>query len=395
MTMSHNQNRRLVGLMVAQALALSSAPLMVFIGGLIGAQLHPDPSFATLPVAAMIIGMASAVWPASRLAGRYGRRPVFVGAMLLGVISSLFAALAVYHHSFWGFTVSACLFGGVGAVVQQFRFLAMSLVPKDQQASAASKLLLAGLVSAFLGPELSELAVWFPKLGLAAAFVGLSVCMFLAAIVLVFVVPVKTQLHAADSTAVSRSWSELLRQPDLILAMSAAAVAFVVMSFVMTATPLSMTTLAGHDVSDAKWIIQSHIVAMFLPSLFTGYLVSRVGLYRVMLVGLVLFSASLGVGAYDQGLLHYWFSLMLLGIGWNFLFVTGTALLAQCYQAGDAAKVQSMNDMLVFGTQAIGSLGSGAVLLLFGWQSLLLIAVAGLIWLALVMGWNVRKRYSL
>ena len=166
--------QRLAGLMVAQALALSSAPLMVFIGGLIGAQLHPDPSFSTLPIAAMIIGMASAVWPASRLAGRYGRRPIFVGAMLVGVVSSLLAAFAVYQFSFWGFTASAWLFGCVGAVIQQFRFLAMSFVPQDQQASAASKLLLAGLASAFIGPELSSLAEYFPALGFAAAFIGLS-----------------------------------------------------------------------------------------------------------------------------------------------------------------------------------------------------------------------------
>lgn len=384
--------QRLFGLMVAQALALSSAPLMVFIGGLIGAQLHSDPSFATLPIAVMIIGMASAVWPATRLAGRFGRRPVFVGAMLLGVVSSLLAAFAVYQKSFWGFTASACLFGCVGAVIQQFRFFAMSLVPRDQQASAASKLLLAGLASAFIGPELSELANWFPNLGFAAAFIGLSVCMLLAGLTLVFVVPAKTLINIADTAAQPRSWAELLRQPDLILAMSAAAVAYVVMAFVMTATPLSMTTLAGHDVNDAKWIIQSHIIAMFLPSLFTGLLVSRFGTYRVMLAGLLLFVGSLVIGAYDQSLLHYWVSLVLLGVGWNILFVTGTALLAQCYRAEDAAKVQGANDMLVFGTQAIGSLGSGAVLLLFGWQALLLIASAGILWLALVMGWNYRSR---
>lgn len=386
--------QRLAGLMVAQALALSSAPLMVFIGGLIGAQLHPDPSFSTLPIAAMIIGMASAVWPASRLAGRYGRRPIFVGAMLVGVVSSLLAAFAVYQFSFWGFTASAWLFGCVGAVIQQFRFLAMSFVPQDQKASAASKLLLAGLASAFIGPELSSLAEYFPTLGFAAAFVGLSLCMLLAGVVLLFVVPVKTSVNTAIKEAEPRSWPELFRQPDLILAMSAAAVAYVVMSFVMTATPLSMTTLSGHNVGDAKWIIQNHIVAMFLPSLFTGRLVGYFGIHRVMLVGLLLFVCSLCIGAYDESLLHYLCSLILLGVGWNFLFVTGTALLAQCYQSGDAAKVQGMNDMLVFGTQAIGSLGSGAILLMFGWQALLLIAATGLVWLALVMSWNYHLRHN-
>jgi len=384
----------LPGLMAAQALALSSAPLMVFVGGLIGASLHSDPSLATLPVAVMIIGMASGVWPAARLSALVGRRRLFTGAMILGALAAVAAGLAVQAGSFWGFTLASFAFGLVGAVVQQFRFLAMSLVPADQQASAASKLLLAGLVSAFIGPELATLADFWPELGYLASFLGLSGYMLAAALILFFVVPDQTQINSAGPDQPPRTWPQLLKQPDLVLAMSSAAVAYVVMAFVMTATPLSMTTLAGHSVAEAKWIIQAHIVAMFLPSLLTGRLVNRFGLYPVMRSGLLILLISLIAGYVDASLLHYGVALVALGLGWNFLFVTGTALLARCYTERDAAKVQGANDLLVFGTQAVGSLASGAVLLVFGWQSLLLIAGAGVIWLLAVILWHRQRMVS-
>ena len=336
--------------------------------------------------------MALAVYPAARLSARYGRRLLSVGAMLTGICGCLVAALSVQASSFWGFTLAALMFGAVGAVVQQFRFLAMSVVPPEQQAGAASKLLLAGLVSAFLGPQLSVLADYFPQWGMSAPFAGLAMCFLAAAVVLWCVIPVSTQISQSSGTGMARSWAQLFRQPDLPLAMSAAAVGYAVMSFVMTATPLSMTTIAGHDVADARWIIQSHIAAMFLPSLFTPLLVRLAGLYGMMWLGGLAFALSLVIGWHDVSLLHYWGCLVLLGIGWNFLFVSGTAMLARCYQTDDAAKVQGMNDLLVFGTQATGSLCSGAVLLLFGWPALLMISSAGLLWLLALLLWNQRRR---
>ncbi len=375
--------------MAAQALALSSAPLIVLTGGLAGARLHPDPAFATLPVAAMIIGMASAVWPVARLANLLGRRRVFTGSMLLGVLAALLAALSLYSESFSGFVISTLLLGATGAAVQQFRFLAMEKVAVEERANVASKLLLAGLVSAFLGPELSRLSDLLPGLpDLVLPFIGLSVCMLVAGGILWWVIPLGRHLTTSELESGGRSWPELLQQPSLWLAMGSATIGYMVMAYVMTATPLSMTGVAQLDLAQARWVIQSHIVAMFLPSLFTGRLISRFGFHLIILLGLVFMLATQVMALAGILLLHYWVSLVLLGIGWNFLFVSGTALLGQCYQHAEAGRVQGLNDSLVFGSQAVASLGSGLMLLTVGWNGVILSTLPALGLLAVILLWN-------
>ena len=372
------------GLMLAQALALSAAPLMVFAGGIIGSQLHSDPRLSTLPVAAMIMGTALAVLPASQLAGRFGRRPLFLNAMLFGSCAAIAAAWSVHVQSFWAFTFSALCFGAVGAVVQQFRFVAMAAVPAVQTAVVAARLLLAGIVSAFLGPELTRLAAWWPQWGFAASFTGLALFFVLAGVVLWWFMP---QQKAADSqqVAAARPLHELLQQPVLWLAMLSAACAYGVMAYIMTATPLSMTEGMGYALSDAKWVIQSHIAAMFLPSLISGHLIRWAGHWWMIMTGLMVMVACLVIAWFDQTILHYWLGLVLLGLGWNLLFVAGTSLLSQCYRPAEATRVQGVNDLAVFGAQAIGALASGAVVLLIGWQGLLLTTIPALLLLLVVL----------
>lgn len=371
------------GLMLAQALALSAAPLMVFAGGIIGSQLQPDPRFSTLPVAAMIIGTAMAVLPASQLAGRFGRRPLFLFSMMFGCCAAMAAALSVYLQSFWAFTFSALCFGAVGAVVQQFRFVAMAAVPAVQTPVVAARLLLAGIVSAFLGPELTRLAIWLPHWGFAASFSGLALFFILAAGVLWWFMPQQNVTQGVQSDE-SRPLPELLQQPLLWLAMLSAACAYGVMAYIMTATPLSMTQGMGYELSDAKWVIQSHIAAMFLPSLVSGHLIRWAGHWWMIMTGLTVMVACLIIAWFDQTIFHYWLGLVLLGLGWNLLFVAGTSLLSQCYRPSEATRVQGINDLGVFGAQAVGALASGAVVLLIGWQGLLLTTVPALL-LLLVM----------
>lgn len=372
------------GLMLAQALALSAAPLMVFAGGIIGSQLHSDPRLSTLPVAAMIMGTALAVLPASQLAGRFGRRPLFLNAMLFGSCAAIAAAWSVHVQSFWAFTFSALCFGAVGAVVQQFRFVAMAAVPAVQTPVVAARLLLAGIVSAFLGPELTRLAAWWPQWGFAASFTGLALFFVLAGVVLWWFMP---QQKAADSqqVAAARPLHELLQQPVLWLAMLSAACAYGVMAYIMTATPLSMTEGMGYALSDAKWVIQSHIAAMFLPSLISGHLIRWAGHWWMIMTGLMVMVACLVIAWFDQTILHYWLGLVLLGLGWNLLFVAGASLLSQCYRPAEATRVQGVNDLAVFGAQAIGALASGAVVLLIGWQGLLLTTIPALLLLLVVL----------
>lgn len=372
------------GLMLAQALALSAAPLMVFAGGLIGAQLHPDPRFATLPVAAMVSGTALAALPAARLSARLGRKTLFLLGMLLGAVSALGAALAFSAGQFWLFVASALSFGAVAAVVQQFRFAAMAAVPAAQAPVVASQLLLAGLVSAFLGPELTRLAQWFPQLGFAASFIGLSGLFALAGLVLWRTMPASTAV-VVQRQASGRPWPELLQQRGLLLAMAAGACGYGVMAYIMTATPLSMTQGMGYSLDEARWVIQSHIVAMFLPSLISGRLIRRFGGWWMIALGLVLMLVCVVVAWWDQTFVHYWAGLVLLGLAWNLLFVAGTALLGQFHRPEEASRVQGVNDFLVFGAQAFAALASGAVVLLFGWHGLLLSALPVLLLLVLAL----------
>lgn len=372
------------GLMLAQALALSAAPLMVFAGGIIGSQLQPDPRFSTLPVAAMVMGTALAVLPASQLAGRIGRRPLFLTAMLFGCCAAIAAAWSVHVQSFWAFSFSALCFGAVGAVVQQFRFVAMAAVPPEQTPVVAARLLLAGILSAFLGPELTRLAIWFPQWGFAASFAGLALFFILAAAVLCWFMPQQKAPRGVPGSE-PRSLDELMQQPLLWLAMLSAACAYGVMAYIMTATPLSMTREMGYELSDAKWVIQSHIAAMFLPSLISGHLIRWAGHWWMIMTGLMVMAACLIIAWFDQTILHYWLGLVLLGLGWNLLFVAGTSLLSQCYRPAEATRVQGINDLAVFGAQATGALASGAVVLLLGWQGLLLTTVPALLLLLVVL----------
>lgn len=371
-------------LMLTQALTLSTAPLMVFAGGLIGKQLHTESGFATLPVASMIIGTALAAFPAAQMAQRYGRRLLFIWAAVIGAAASALAAVAISAESFWGFTASALIFGSVIAVMQQSRFVAMDSVGADKKPVAAARLLLAGLISAFLGPELTTLADWFPELGFAAAFAGLACLFAVAAWVFWSVLPdLKVAVDQHGSSG--RPLTEIMLQPTLWLAIAAGVGGYGLMAFIMTATPLSMTVQDGHSVSEAKWVIQSHIAAMFLPSLISGQLVRYLGYWRMILLGVLIYIVCLMVAGWDQSLLHYWFGLVLLGFGWNLMFVAGTAMLPQCYRPSEAARVQGMNDMLVFAAQAFGALASGVVLLLFGWQGLLLSTVPVLLILLVLL----------
>ena len=372
------------GLMLAQALALSAAPLLVFSGGIVGSQLNPDPRLATLPVAALISGTALAAWPVARLAVLIGRRSLFLLAMLAGAVFSAGAGYAIYAGSFWLFTLFALGFGAVNAIVQQFRFVAIASVPADQSAVVAARLLLAGLLSAFLGPELVRLIDWYPQAGFAAAYSGLVVLYLLAAAVLFRVMPVQSAETSARHDS-GRSWTELLRQPALPLAMASAACGYGVMAYVMTATPLSMTQGMGYELEDAKWVIQSHIAAMYLPSLISGHLIRFAGHWKMVFAGLLVMLLCLLVAWWDQQLIHYWGGLVLLGLGWNLLFVAGTSMLAGCYRPEEAGRVQGMNDMLVFTAQAFGALASGAVVLLLGWQGLLLTTLPALVLLLIIL----------
>lgn len=386
-------NKNVWLLAIAGALGLSTAPLVVFVGGLVGSNLASDKSLATLPVAAIVIGTALAVIPVARLMQSVGRALVFRLNIVMMIGAALAASQAIEMHSFWGFCLSVMFLGAGLATIQQYRFAAMESVAASQHAPAASFVLLGGLVAAFVGPELGQQGRFFFSQEYSGAFVLLAVILFLSLPVLFLF---QADTHTADQEASSneasnesRSLIQIARQPVFLLAVLSSSIAYAVMSYIMTATPVTMHNLMGHSVTDTKWVIQMHIMAMYLPSFFSGFLIQRFGQIKMLWLGLACYLVTIVIAWLDTELLNFYVGLILLGIGWNLLFVSGTSLLPQAYKGSESYKVQGINDFSVFGLQALASLSSGAIVYTFGWSVLLFSAVPVLcIQLALLVFWK-------
>lgn len=379
-------------LMMASALGMCVAPLVVFIGGIVGAQLAPNPNLATLPVAALVIGTAIAVIPVSRLMQLYGRKRVFLVNALVAAAGACLAAMSIHYGSFWGFCLSIIILGGSLAVIQQFRFAAMESVPAVQSAKAASMVLLGGLIAAFLGPEIAHIGKGLTSVDFMGSFLLLALVVLLGGVVLLKFDAQVDPSHSEEVIA-GRSLGALLHQPALWVAVASAGVGYAVMSYIMTATPVSMHHMQGHSLADTKWVIQSHICAMFLPSFFSGQLIARFGVRAIMVAGLIIYLVCGLIALSGQDLMHYWLGLVLLGVGWNFLFVAGTALLPTCYEPAERFKVQGFNDFVVFGCQAFASLSSGIVIFNFGWNPLILFSAPVLtVLIVLIWHWTRSER---
>ncbi|UZE96744.1 MFS transporter [Alkalimarinus alittae] len=360
-------------LMVVGSIAMTAAPMVVFTGGFIGAALAPSSSLATLPVAILVVGTAVAVIPVAFLMQRIGRKRAFLLGSFISTCGALLSAFSISTQSFWGFCGGIFFLGAGLAFVQQYRFAAMESVEPNKMASAAARVLLGGLIAAYVGPEISLASKDVLATPYAGGFVILAVLYLGGSALILLYKP--NPIPVAEHKNKGRGLSVIAAQPLFWAAVLSAAVGYAVMSFIMTATPLSMHTQMGHSLEDTKWVIQSHIMAMFLPSFFSGWLVGRFGSSNIMLAGVFTFVLCIIIGFVDQSLMNYWASLVLLGIGWNFLFVGGTALLPQSYREGEQFKAQGFNEFFVFGLQAVASLSSGWVLYTLGWQALLVICV--------------------
>ena len=356
-------------LTLIQALAMSAGTMLVLAGGVLGAQLTPDPQWSTLPLAMSIVGTACGVVPITRLMQHFGRKPVFIVATILGALISLMAAVSITHSSFWGLVICAFLLGMVMSAIQQIRFAAMESVSVELIPKAASTVLLGGLVAAILGPEL----VTFGQVFIDHVFVGgfYLTAFLLMLCSLLFTWIDNTHVATIKSAETSRKLSVIASQPVFILAVSASVVGYALMSFIMTATPVHMHVHEAYSLQDTKWVIQSHIFAMFFPSLFSGWLISKLGTSKIISLGLCAYVATILIALTGSEWLNYWSALVLLGIGWNFLFVGGTVLLARSYQPSERFKVQGLNEFLVFGCQATAALSAGVFLNLIGWRGLL------------------------
>ncbi|MBO6566251.1 MAG: MFS transporter [Pseudomonadales bacterium] len=384
--------RTLMVLVVAQCFGQTAAPILVLLGGIVGAQIAPSHELATLPLAIMIAGTACATVPASMLMARFGRKTGFVSGTALAIAAGLIAAWSIEKALFSGFCFASFLIGNYLAFLQQFRFAAAESVSPDDVPKSLSILMLAGIVAAIIGPEAGERFSRVDGLrDFVGSFLGLSVLMTVSLVILL-VFYRNTSMESEEVSGEARPLKEVLSQPTLMLAMSSAVVSYTVMSLIMTATPVSMHEMDHHSLEDTTWVVQSHILAMYIPSLFSGILVMKFGVMRIIQSGFVILVACVLVGWGKPELAHYWGALVLLGIGWNFMFLGGTTLLTQTYRASERFKVQALNDFLIFGLQAVGSLGAGLLLASLGWKGVMAFSVPWLILLLPAMVLVIRQR---
>jgi len=373
LTKRFNLPRNISLLFIAQPLVTCSAPIIVFIGGLLASELTTDASLATLPISLMILGVAAGSIPAAMIAKVKGRKfAVFTGFSCL-LIAVLLAILATKLALFEIFSLASFLFGIGGSFTQQLRFAAIESSNNEEDIpKVLSILMLSGVFAAFLGPEIAVTAKdWFSSPhGYVGSFFLLGLFICLATLIMFFFE--EPEIKETLKSGETRTLSVIAKQPIFLVAISTATIGYALMSYLMTATPLSMHHMQGHSLNETKWVIQSHIAAMYLPSLFAPWLVKKITLKGLLMTGTTIYLLVTLIAFSGQKVIHYWWALILLGIGWNFLFLTGTSLLPQSYNACERHKVQATNDFVLFGFQAFASLMAGWVLFVGGWNYVVL-----------------------
>ena len=377
-----NSYRTVIVLGAAQSFGQTAMPIMMLLGGIVGARIAPNPNWATLPIAIMIVGIACATIPAAYLMSRIGRKAGFLIATGVAALAGLMAACSLELADFGLFCLAAFIMGNYAAFMQQFRFAVAESVKTDEVPKCLALLMLAGIVAAILGPEVANRFSYVEGLSpYVGSFLGSSALMAISFFILLIFYE-NRDVEEAEKSASSRPLPEIFGQPKLILAVTSALVGYTIMSLIMTATPVSMHEIDQHSLDDTTWVVQSHILAMYVPSFFSGVLITRFGVTRIIQIGFFIMVGCILVGWGDPMLMHYWWSMVLLGIGWNFLFLGGTTLLTQTYQSSERFVVQAVNDFLIFGLQAVGSLGAGILLVVYGWNGVILFSAP---WLVLLL----------
>jgi MFS family permease len=367
--------RQVFLLALAQLLSASGTVAIVVFGGILGAKLAPDPSLATLPVSMSILGLALTTLPGAMLMQRIGRKRAFILSAALAGFASLFVAWAVWRGDYFVFCCAIVLMGANLALVQQYRFAAIEFVGPERASQAVSIVMLGMLGAALVAPQLALLARnAIGGVEYVGSFVVVSL-LYAGAIVVLSMLP-DTVPRAAAAAEPARRVRDVARQPEFVVAVLAGVAAYGVMSFIMTATPLSMHVVDGHSVDDTAWVVQSHLLGMYLPSLVSGWLIARLGVRPMMLLGIALMGTCVAISVLGaHHVMHYWWGLVLLGAGWNLLFIAGTTLLASTYRASERFKVQGVNEFAVFGSQAFASLLAGPAIHHLGWSKLNLVSV--------------------
>jgi MFS family permease len=378
--------RNVLLLTLAQATSSTSVTLIAAVGSLAGYALATNKALATVPSTMAVIGTALSTIPASLFMKRVGRRLGFVVGALCAATGGLISVAAMAHGQFWLLAAAALFLGVSVAFAQQYRFAAAETSLPDFRSRAISFVLLGGLAAAFLGPMLARATVRLfdvTYLGSYLCVPGLG--LVTAALLLGLRMPRPSE-DAALVTGPARPIIEIVRQPIFIVAVIAQMMGQGVMNLLMTGTPLAMMA-HHHSFADTAFVIQWHVVGMFLPGFFTGTLVQRWGERTVILLGIALNALAVVAASLDVGVHNFFLAMTLNGIGWNFMFVAGSTLVTKAYAPAERSRTQAANDFLVFGTAAVTSLSSGQLLHHRGWQVvlttaavMLFAALAGSLW---------------
>ena len=383
--MNADASRRNVFLLACcQALLLTNAVTLISIGALAGYSLAQDKAWATLPAATYVIGAAITTVPASLWMKRVGRRNGFLTGAALGLVGSVLATLAMAASSFALLCLGTALLGGYNAFGQYYRFAAADAASVDFRAKAISVVLAGGLVGGIVGPEVSKYTRELAQPAFVASYASLFVFSLLAiAIMSRLAIP---PLHGDDAHGPARPLREIAMQPAFLVAVTVAGLGYATMNLLMTATPLAMG-FCGHPYDAAASVIAAHVVAMFAPSFVTGSLIKRFGVLAVMMAGVLLLLACIATGLSGQLFGHFWAALVLLGLGWNFTYVGGTALLTEAYRPSERAKAQGFNEIAIFGAQALSALSSGVLVNASGWNTLNYVALPLVLAAGVAVAW--------
>lgn len=384
-----NRNVRLLS--VAQALMMSATSLIITSSALVGAALAPTKALATLPLALQFIAIMLTSIPAAMLLKRLGRRQGFRLSTILGLSGGALATTAIITQSFWLFALGTMLVGSFNAFANYYRFTAADSVDTSNKSRAISWVLAGGVIAALIGPNLANLAKdWITSAPFAGSYAAMTGLYVLSFITLSFLRLPEESAAAAEATEEppARTLKTIASQPRFIVALACGMLGYATMSFLMTATPLSMQH-HNHNFSDTAFVIQWHVLGMFVPSFFTGSLIARFGVLRIMTLGAIFGLLCITINLLGTSLWHFWLALLLLGVSWNFLFIGATTLLTETYQQNERARAQSINDFAIFSCVALASLSAGTLQHLFGWAAvnmgsipILLVILSMLAWLS-------------
>lgn len=384
--------RAVLILALAQATAMICNSIIIVTSGLTGQMLAEHKGWATLPLGFQFIATMLTTFPASFFMKWAGRKAGFLVGAMIGIVGGLVMAAATYLASFWLFAIGNTIFGISAAFTLFYRFAAAEAADEAFRPKAISLVMAGGVISALLGPYLAHVGQeFFQPYLFTGGFIFIAV---LSILIVIFLLPLHLPQAVDDANihdvAPSRRLAEIILQPRALSAIVAAMLGYGVMSFVMTATPLAMI-FCGFDLKTGiSFVIQGHVLAMFAPSFVTGHIIKRFGEFRVMVAGVLCYVGCIGIGLAGIDIHHFWLALVLLGLGWNFLYIAGTSQLTQCYRSSERTKIQAFNDCMVFSCVALCSFIAGTVEQIFGWNWVLYGAGIPVIVIAvaLLIGWR-------